>query len=284
MYYLIYKTTNLITNKYYIGKHKTANINDKYLGSGLVLKQSVKKYGRDAHIREIIHFCESYETMTSLEKEIVNLDLLNDPNCMNIRPGGDGGTHGKEKEMWTQKNKLQMAKAVSDSWKDPNIRKLRTDNQKLSALKPENILRQSTSSKAMWASPEFRDKYNSEIKPLIFTEEYKKQMSISCTTAFKDPAKKANLIRGQKRKWADPEYQQRMKLKRAETAATPEFRAALSAGVKRKKERIIQELIALNLDYTIDGWQEHIVRVVKSTQPERWLKNNIHLLKICCCI
>ena len=33
MYYFIYKTTNLINGKYYIGQHHTEDLNDGYLGS-----------------------------------------------------------------------------------------------------------------------------------------------------------------------------------------------------------------------------------------------------------
>ncbi len=31
MFFIIYKTTNMITNEYYIGKHYTENLNDGYL-------------------------------------------------------------------------------------------------------------------------------------------------------------------------------------------------------------------------------------------------------------
>lgn len=39
MYYTIYKTTNLINGKYYIGKHQTENIYDNYYGSGVALEK-----------------------------------------------------------------------------------------------------------------------------------------------------------------------------------------------------------------------------------------------------
>lgn len=44
VYYIIYKTTNLINGKTYIGRHKTIKIDDGYLGSGTIFLKALKKY------------------------------------------------------------------------------------------------------------------------------------------------------------------------------------------------------------------------------------------------
>jgi hypothetical protein len=62
---VIYKTTNLINNKIYIGQDK--NNNPNYLGSGKKLKRAVKKYGKNNFLKEVIEVCDSEEMLNERE-------------------------------------------------------------------------------------------------------------------------------------------------------------------------------------------------------------------------
>ena len=69
IYHIIYKTTNIINEKWYIGRHSTKNLNDSYLGSGVVLKQEIQKYGKENFKREILYSDDNFEDMVAKEKE-----------------------------------------------------------------------------------------------------------------------------------------------------------------------------------------------------------------------
>jgi hypothetical protein len=89
-YYLVYKTTNLINGKFYVGVHETYNLNDGYLGSGKILRNSVYYHGKENFKREILEFCDNKENMYKKEKELVTEELIKNPKCMNLVVGGVG--------------------------------------------------------------------------------------------------------------------------------------------------------------------------------------------------
>lgn len=91
MMYLIYRTTNTVNGKIYIGKHQTSNLEDTYLGSGIALKRAIVKYGRESFARDILHVCESESHMNDLERAIVNEDFVARSDTYNMCIGGEGG-------------------------------------------------------------------------------------------------------------------------------------------------------------------------------------------------
>ena len=89
-YHYLYKTTCAVNGRFYYGIHSTSNLEDGYLGSGIALGKSIRKYGKEAHTKEIIEFFETREELCAKEAEVVNEDLLKNGNCMNLILGGGG--------------------------------------------------------------------------------------------------------------------------------------------------------------------------------------------------
>lgn len=89
--YTIYKTTNKLNNKVYIGMHKTKNPYDGYMGSGKLFKRAVGKYGKENFVKEVLFIFDTAEEMFAKEKEIVNKLFIESNNTYNIMEGGYGG-------------------------------------------------------------------------------------------------------------------------------------------------------------------------------------------------
>lgn len=71
--------------------HSTYNLEDGYLGSGLIVKRSIEKYGKDNHIKEVVSYHDPREDLIKEEKSLVTEEVIDREFCMNIRPGGTGG-------------------------------------------------------------------------------------------------------------------------------------------------------------------------------------------------
>jgi len=95
-YHMIYKTTNLLNGKYYIGMHSTSNLEDGYMGSGRRLRYSINKHGKDNHTVEILEFVDTRKELIKREEEIVNLNEIAKVDCMNLKVGGSGGFKDEE--------------------------------------------------------------------------------------------------------------------------------------------------------------------------------------------
>lgn len=85
---IVYKTTNLVNGKFYIGKQ--ASFNKWYLGSGKALKAAILKYGRKNFKKEILEECYSLTHLSEREKHWIS-ELNAIEEGYNIAEGGEGG-------------------------------------------------------------------------------------------------------------------------------------------------------------------------------------------------
>lgn len=96
--HIIYKVTNKINNKFYIGYHKTKNINDDYFGSGNLIKKAIKKHGIENFIKEILFVYTNEKEAFLKEKELVDKNLIYSSLCYNLNIGGHGGFESIRKQ------------------------------------------------------------------------------------------------------------------------------------------------------------------------------------------
>ncbi|QGT53917.1 homing endonuclease [Acinetobacter phage vB_AbaM_Konradin] len=89
-FYTVYKTTNNINNKIYIGVHRTENINDKYLGTGTLFLKALKKYGAENFTKEILFVYDNEDEMFEKEAELVTEQFVALDTNYNLDIGGRG--------------------------------------------------------------------------------------------------------------------------------------------------------------------------------------------------
>ena len=111
---IIYKITNLINGKIYIGQDSKND--DTYYGSGLIIKRAINKYGKENFNKELIEICNSKEELN--KKEIFWISEFNSTNSdigYNLSIGGNGGNLGEYvNKKISEKSKLRV---VSDETK-----------------------------------------------------------------------------------------------------------------------------------------------------------------------
>lgn len=156
----IYKITNLINKKIYIGQRKYDKSEKRYFGGGILIKKAIKKYGKENFKKEILVEYETQKEADLLEKYYITLfDARNPKIGYNISKGGKFGGNFKGLHH-TEESKIKIGKKVKGYHHTEETKK------KLSELNKNRIFTEET-----------RKKMSKLHKGKPLSDEHKKKLS-----------------------------------------------------------------------------------------------------------
>ena len=114
MYGYIYKITNLINQKIYVGQKKASAFVENYWGSGKLIKAAISKYGKENFDREILEWCASKQELDAREIFWIS-ELKSREFGYNLTAGGGGAADFKHSEESIRKTVLNRPSTAGEN-------------------------------------------------------------------------------------------------------------------------------------------------------------------------
>ena len=159
----IYEIKNNINGKTYIGQHKYHETklpeNDGYMGSGLLITQALKKYGKNNFTKRIlVHDIDTLEKTNELEIYFISLWRKYGQAEYNIADGGFGtlGTHVNKGKKCSEETKRKLSEINKGKKHSEEARKKISEALKGKPKSKEAIEKTASKNRGKKRTEEFR--------------------------------------------------------------------------------------------------------------------------------
>lgn len=187
MFGYVYETKNLINSKFYIGLKKGKQ-NLKYLGSGDLILEAIKQYGRKSFSVRVLRFCSTKEELGAFEEQMISeyRKKYGKENVYNIHKGGYNWYAGMTGHKHTEASKQLISSSLrgKTAWNkgipcaETTKEKLRLSTQKVWES-PEYRQKMTLLRRGVKKSPEFCANLSRVMKGRVVSETWRNNMSLA---------------------------------------------------------------------------------------------------------
>ena len=248
MYGYIYKTTNLVNGKIYIGQHKSTQFDKLYCGSGSLFLKALEKYGRDSFTCEMLEACNSFEELNEREKYYISLyDSMNKTLGYNLTEGGQGISGYKH----DFKSKRKISVNNAKYWSGKKLSSVTIDKLSKSHIgKQQSIETRLKRSEAL-RGHDYWGPSQSPMKGKSHSVESRKKMSIS--HLGQEPSNKGSL--------SSIEVRQKVSKLTKEAMSRPEVKAKLSSWIRSDQMKSKISSSIKGRKFVTNGVENHQVKI-----------------------
>jgi len=111
MNFIIYQITNKLNGKIYVGRHSCDCQPCKYMGSGVQIKNAIKKYGIENFEKQVLFSFDTENELIQKEEELVTEEFCKRKDTYNMIVGGPNGI--KKGQILSEETRRNMSVAFT---------------------------------------------------------------------------------------------------------------------------------------------------------------------------
>lgn len=233
----VYLITDTLNNKQYVGQHRGYKLDEKYYGTGKIIKHLINKHGIGILKREILDYASSQQELSEKEIEYIKKYDTLWPKGYNLTLRMQAIEPYTTNAEISVETRQKLSEYMKERWKDEEFRNKFSTLQKQLWQSQNYRQEQSESRKRAWEDTEYRSLQIKHLEQLRNNPKNKeKRLKSVQTQEYKQ--KRSNL---QKELWKDENYRDKI-CKKRKVQATPEAKQKMSDAQKdrfeNKEERL----------------------------------------------